>query len=98
MTDTSVSAQAPPRQDDLVTTWNPKGQLRLLDLGGGEASVTMLIQGLRREVGRVSYGASEATSTPRWNKSGLLALEQFKRDALDTQIYKVIAQWLRDPS
>ena len=98
MIETSVDAQAPPRQDDLVTTWNPKGQIRLVDLGSGQAAVTMLLQGSRPEVARVSYGAYAATSPVEWNKTGLDALEQFKRDALDTKIYSQIVQWLRGPS
>lgn len=98
MNETSVDAQAPPRQDDLVTPWTPAGQVRLVDLGAGDAAVTMLSQGFRPEVAHVSYGIIEAASPVEWNDTGKDALEQYKRDALDTQVYKTIAGWLRGRS
>lgn len=98
MTDTSVDAKAPHRQDDIITTWNPKGQVRLVDLGAGHAAVTLMAQGFWQEVARVSYGAYAATSTVQWNNTGLDALEEYKRNALDTKVYSKIAQWLRGPS
>jgi hypothetical protein len=96
MIETSVDAQAPPGQDRPIGSWGTN--IRLVDLGRGQAAVTMLAQGFRREVARVSYGTSAATSTVRWNNAGLDALEQYKRDALDSKIYKEIAVWLRGPS
>jgi hypothetical protein len=98
VTDTSVDAQAPPRQDDIVTEWTPRGLVRLVDSGAGQAAVTMLIQGFRPVVARVNYGAYAATSTVRWEHIGLDALEEYKRNAIDTKVYAQIVRWLRGPS
>lgn len=96
MTDTSVDAEAPPGQElDLIAAW---GNVRLEDHGNGHAAVTMVVDGERRTVALVEYGDTAATSTVRWNRTGTIAVEQFKRDALDTKIYSRIAQWLRGQS
>lgn len=95
MTDTSVDAQAPPRQDNVIASW---GDLQLVDVGGGQAVVTLLSQGFRPEVARVAYGIIEAASPVEWNDTGKDAREQYKRDALDTKIYTEIARWLRSRS
>jgi hypothetical protein len=99
MTPPSVDAPSPPTQaPNLIYSW--EDGMRLEDRGDGQAAVTMMIEGERRDVALVEYGETAATSTPRWNRTAALtpALPRSRRDALDTKIYMHIALWLRGPS
>jgi hypothetical protein len=93
--ETSVDAQSPPGQDRVIASWGSK--LRLVDRGAGIAAVLMRRDGFWCELARVPYGSYAATATVQWNDTGLGALEQYRRDALDTKIYSEIVQWLRGP-
>lgn len=95
MIETSVDAQSPPEQDRVIASWGH--DLLLVDRGAGIAAVTMLRQGFWHELARVPYGSYAATATVEWNDTGLAALEQYKRDDIDSKIYSKVAQWLRGP-
>lgn len=94
MADTSVDTEGPPAQR--IASWGAQHDTRLDDQGSGVAAVTMWVESERREVARVSYSENGATPPVRWNWHGMMALEQYRRDAWDTQIYKEIALWCRE--
>lgn len=96
MTDTSVDAPGPPEQEvELIASWGLENAVWLEDRGDGHAAVSMWLDGERQTVALVDYGETKATSDVQWNRTGTLALEQYKRDWWDTKFYKEIALWLR---
>jgi len=101
MTDTSVDAQAPPEQAFEITLTNYNGDHRPMwvsNLGGGQAALSMIVEGEREIVALVSFGAGGATSPVRWNRTATMAFEQFRRDMWEGQIYGAIVQWRRGAS
>ena len=96
MTDTSVDAQGPPQQEvNLIASWGARHGTWLENHGNGHAAVSMWVEGERRTVALVDYGKTGATTDVQWNRTGMLAFEQYRRDAWDTRFYSEIAQWLK---
>lgn len=95
MTAPSVEASYPPTQVDLIASWGAQHGTWLENRGNGHAAVSMWVDDGRQTVALVDYGETTATTDVRWNRTGTLALEQYRRDAWDTQFYKEIAQWLK---
>lgn len=97
MTDTSVDAPGPPKQEtELIASWGDgEYAIRLESHGDGHAAVSMWVEGDRQTVAHVDYGATGATSDVRWNDTGTIALEQYKRDMWDTRFYARLAEWLK---
>lgn len=98
MTAPSVEASHPPTQVDLIAKWGERHGVWLENRGGGHAAVSMWVDDQRRTVALVDYNDTGATTDVRWNKTGLMTLEQYRRDAWDTQVYKEIAVWRRAAS
>lgn len=96
MAPNSVDAQGPPRQAvELIAIWGETNAVWLENRGNGHAAFSMWLDGERRTVALVEYGSTAATSDVRWNRTGCMALEEYKRNAWDTQIYSKIAAWLK---
>jgi len=85
---------APPAE--LIASWGARHGTRIENHGDGEASVSMWAEDELRTVALISYGETDDDRTTiEWNDTGKMAVEQFKRDAWDTQFYKEIALWRR---
>lgn len=96
MADASVDTPGPPKQEtERIASWGARHGVWLENRGNGHAAVSMWVEGQRHTVALVDYGETGATTDVRWNRTGTLALEQYRRDAWDTQFYKEIAQWLK---
>lgn len=94
MSEPRVRTTDPPRQAFEITLTNYAGDRRTMwvcDIGGGQAALSMIVEGEREIVALVSFEG--AASPVRWNRAGTLAFEQFRRDAWETQIYAALARW-----
>lgn len=96
MPKTSVDAPIPPTQEaELIYQWGNEHAVLLENHGDGHAAVSMWVERKRQTVAHVDYGATGATSEVRWNETGTIALEQYKRDMWDTRFYARLAEWLQ---
>ena len=92
---TRPSVRQPAPDGDLIASWID-GWMRLVDLGDGTAAVTILQGGQRVHVADATYGAERDAIA--WTSEGEGALEQYKRDAWNTKIHKVLTRWQRERS
>jgi len=100
MTTPSVETDRPPPQASaLIASWGARHGTWIEYCGAGEALVSMWVEDERKTVAMIAFSETDdVPTTVEWNDVGKMAVEQFKRDAWDTQFYKEIALWLREAS
>lgn len=97
MTDTSVEAQAPPAQDarPVIASWRTEGYHIRLDATENGATIVCTSADGVQEFGEIDYTPQQNRHVIAWNRTGCLALEQYKRDYWDTAFYAAMAAWRR---
>jgi hypothetical protein len=94
----SVETTDPPTQEGrtVIKSWYSEGyQLDLVDTGNRNADIIGTSRDGRKPYGQITFDATLDRHIIEWNRTGCLALEQYKRDAWDTKFYYKMAQWVR---
>jgi hypothetical protein len=78
----------------VIASWRTEGYLMTLeDTGDRGARIVVTHHGKNpREYGSIRYDESQSRHFIEWNRSGCLALEQYKRDHWDTKFYTAMAR------
>lgn len=81
----------------VIQTWRTDGyEIALEDTGDRTADIMGTPNWENAQVfGRISYDTARARHIIEWNRTGTLALEQYKRDHWDTKFYYAMAEYLR---
>lgn len=85
-----MTAQQSVPEGTLIASWQ-EGRMRLVDLGDGQAAVIITGPGDPFIAADVTYGEASTQAAVEWTRYGCLALEQYKRDAWNSQIYVALA-------
>jgi hypothetical protein len=95
MTSTSVDSDSPPGQDapDVIQSWTTEGYcIQLKDAGANGATIVCTQKGGGPAAfGRIRFDPAQNRHIIEWNRSGRLALEEYKRDHWDSKFYYAMA-------
>lgn len=96
MIDTSLDSDSPPAQEDrpVIHSWWTEGyKISLEDTGEGRAAIVYRERTDPEDVGEIFFDTAQNRHIIEWNRTGCLALEQYKRDHWDSKFYYTMARW-----